>query len=85
MRIEVKKKKRGRGANSPRTVSLLVRVHEFSTGCNYIWSEKLLCRAAPNSFTLISGAADKVTSPTLNWKKSKSKFHLRSLRRHKQR
>ncbi len=34
-------------------------------GCNYISSVELLCRATANSLTLISGAADKVTSPTL--------------------
>lgn len=43
----------------------LLQYVSSTRGCNYISSEELLCRATTNRSTLISGAADKVTSPTL--------------------
>lgn len=66
---EIRIKNKKGVANSQGTVDL-VMVHECNTGCNYIQSEKLLCRAT-TSFTLISGAVDKVASPTLIWQKKK--------------
>lgn len=81
-----KRNKKGGFASCSGTVNLLVIVLEFNVGCNYISAEKLLSHETTSRFTLISGAADKVTSPTLIWKKeSKARQHLRSSRRHERR
>lgn len=61
---ENRNKKKGLQTLQEQSTSLL-RYMRSTRGCNYISSEELLCRATTNGFTLISGAADKVTSPTL--------------------
>lgn len=56
---------KGGVASFPGTVDLLVTAQEFSVGCNCTSSEKLLSHATGSRLTLIAGAADKVTSPTI--------------------
>lgn len=78
MRIETK---RGITSGITGTVSLLVTVYEFHTGCNYISSEKLLSNATTSSshFDLWGSRQGYVTRNYPD-KKIKRKLHLRSLK-----
>lgn len=80
--------KRGITSGITGTVSLLVTVYEFHTGCNYISSEKLLSNATTSSshFDLWGSRQGYITRnyPEKKKKKNQNEVALKELKRDNQ-